>query len=133
MVLLAYYSFVNKDMNAGQKTGTSELASQYVASDFVWTSDGVIEKDGIPYNKLVLEVKGKRYTLGDYVCNEPSPLSANETNQLSASQCWFGGGGDQFAVFFEDGKYMVKSRQTGEGAAEYNPPVFPWKTMFILD
>jgi hypothetical protein len=89
----------------------------YTPTDFVWKSEAVAEKEYVPHEKISLEVKGEVYALGQYSnCYIKKPLEQLASGQVSRIQCWFGGAGNELAVYKENGNYVVKKRWIQEGA-----------------
>ena len=58
----------------------------------------------------------------------------DEENEVTHKSCWFGGGGEDFSVFLENGQYVVKKRWTQEsGGPEVSAePHGPWEVLFTL-
>ena len=131
-LLVIVYKYINIT-SAGVKTAVVPQTS-YTATDFSWQSQSLPEKDGIPYEKITLDVKGKLFPVGQYSGCDIKSEPPTEAGQISLKQCWFAGAGEDLAVFLENGTYVVKQRwvQESEGSDTSTPPNGPWEKLFII-
>jgi hypothetical protein len=94
--------------NKGPKT--------YQKSDFVWKVKKLnTYQETQPYHKLLLQVNGNTYMVADSIGCSTENNNPNPTiGQISQRICWFAGGGEEFGVFEEGGKYLVKRKGLSE-------------------
>jgi hypothetical protein len=107
----------------------------YVPTDFMWKSEADPQKGDIPKEKISIEVKGKVYALGEYSnCFLKKPFEQLESGQISKVKCWYGGAGNEIAVYNENGSYSIKKRWTQEsGGPEVGAqPYGPWEVVTKL-
>jgi hypothetical protein len=59
----------------------------------------------------------------------------DEANEITRKLCWFGGGGDVYSVFNENGTFIVKHKWIQEsGGPEVNAsPEGPWETVLKIN
>jgi hypothetical protein len=126
-----FYAFNNygrfgKEMVVGQ---------QLTHKDFVWRIENAPKwEETMPRHSVYLEVQGKSYKAGESIgCNIKQ--DALEPNEITRKTCWFGGGGDVYSVFFENGSYTLKHRWMQEsGGPEVNTdPEGGWETVLKIN
>ena len=109
--------------------------SAYTASDFSWRIEKASNyEETLPRQIVFLDVKGRSYKAGESIgCNVES--DAQEANEITRQTCWFGGGGDIYSVFQENGSYLLKHRWIQEsGGPEVNAaPEGPWETLLQIN
>jgi hypothetical protein len=109
-------------------TVSTASSSSYTQQDFVWKSDVLPDKDGVPYEKISLHVRGEVYPLGMYSGCSLSEKLVETSEPISVIGCWFAGGGYDLAVFKEQDVYVIKklfTQETGDEAGVV--PFGPWE------
>lgn len=119
-----------------QKTAktTPVNTNAYLASDFVWRIENAATyEETIPRHIVFLDVKGRAYRVGESIgCALKSDVT--EPNEITRRVCWFGGGGDVYAVFKENGLYVVKHKwiQESGGPGVNAETEGPYEALFTL-
>ncbi len=95
-------------------------------------------EETMPWEEVYLFINGEeKMHIGEYLNCDGLVTGALERydGAVSVKTCWFGGGGNDFGVFFENGAYVVKVRETSEsGGPEVRAePYGPWKTLTTID
>lgn len=102
---------------SGKVKGIDDVSS-VKSSDVTWKFENAPEDDsGIPSTKVSVQIQQNIYTLGTYqgTCSVRSNLDVFE---LSGALCWYAGFGDEFGVYKENNRIIIKHRQVDEGTAE---------------
>jgi hypothetical protein len=90
---------------------------------FVWnyTDVGTDASTGANRTAVTLIADGKTYDAGTYngSCAEVQTGGGVDgtglvAGEVTATQCWFAGGGDEIAVFSENGSLVIKHGELGE-------------------
>lgn len=92
-------------------------------SSIAWRLESAGETEGMPYTNVTAVINGKAYDMGKFIgsCSE---IGANGgidgkgllAGELSATQCWFAGGGNEIGVFAsEDGGFEIMVGELSEG------------------
>ncbi len=116
----------------------------YAPADFVWKASNAPDyEETMQKQTLALAVRlsargaqagGKTYRVsGEYLgCNPGASTPA--AGELSHLTCWFGGGGDEFAVVMEGDKYFLTHRwiQESGGPDVGAAPEGPWEKVFEI-
>ncbi len=95
----------------------------YVEPVISWQYASQAEVDGIPYTHVTAVIDGTEYAVGAFTgsCSEIGESGGVDgkgllAGELSATQCWFAGGGNEVGVFaHEDGGYQILVGELGEG------------------
>ena len=83
------------------------------------------EDPAMPMTNVIVLINGKQYDSGTFPgsCQEIGATGGIDGrglmfNEVAATQCWFGGGGVEIGVFFENGAYVIKKGELGEGSPD---------------
>jgi hypothetical protein len=116
-------------------TTTTETAkAALTAHDFSWRVEKAANwEETLPREVVYLDAKGMSFKLGESIgCDGSS--EPTEQNELMRKQCWFGGAGDVYALFNENGAFVAKHKWIQEsGGPEVNaPPEGPWEMVSTI-
>lgn len=104
------------DIDVEQPTAAKRTPVEWYAYDM---GD---DEQGIPQNKLVLKaVSPTRDELFETACAGTTLVQGvpDLDESVAYIQCWWAGGGDQFAVFIEDGEKAIIRHRTVDEEAGY--------------
>lgn len=114
---VAWYVISGKDEVTPQ---TSDTATQGKVV-YTWKTAAMPEQDGVPRTSVTLVVGDKSYALGEFSgsCSEIDGTSWTLVEgEKTGVICWYAGGGNELAIFEENGKAVVKQGDLDEGSAE---------------
>jgi hypothetical protein len=108
---------MSEDTEAGRMAASEPVIA--------WRYADLGETDGIPYTNVFVSVNGKEYDAGkvEGSCSEIGTGGGIDgkgllPGELSATQCWFAGGGYEIGVFaHEDGGVDILKGYLSEGEA----------------
>lgn len=107
----------------------------YAAADFSWRIENAPNyEETMPRQIVHLDVKGKSYLIGESIgCDTKN--GPEEPNEIARKLCWFGGGGDIYSVFDENGTFIVKHKwiQESGGPGVNAPPEGPWEVVLKIN
>lgn len=90
-----------------------------IAPAIAWEFMDAGEVDGIPQTRVKVFIDGETHELGvsQGSCAELTAENLEE-NQVSGALCWYAGAGDEYGVFIENERYVVKKGVQEEPTAE---------------
>ena len=76
-------------------------------------------RSDVPTTVVYVTIDGTEYSVGEYTgsCSDTS-LNSRLSGELSASLCWYAGGGSEIGVFEEGTALVIKVGQVDEASAE---------------
>lgn len=104
----------------------SEGVSASAKTSISWKLTDLGERDYAPYTKIEVIINGTTYDAGEHMGHCDTDVGATGgidgggllPGELSARQCWWGGGGHEIGVFaHEDGGYQIMVGYLDEGGA----------------
>ena len=104
---------------AGEVPAEESAAAGGSAPAIAWEFEEAGEVDGIPQTRVKAFIDGETHELGvsQGSCAEIEAENLQE-NQVSGALCWYAGAGDEYAIFVENERYVVKKGVQEEGTAE---------------
>lgn len=115
IVLGGFYAFSKYGVLTQQTADKEAVVGQSLTrKDFVWRVENAPNwEETMPRHSVYLDVQGKSYKAGESIgCNIKQ--DALESDEITRKACWFGGGGDVYSVFVENGAYILKHRRMQE-------------------
>jgi hypothetical protein len=103
---------------------------------FSWQLSEMPEKDGIPQTAVALKINEEVRPLGTYEGSCAEITGSSWTlleGEVTGVICWWAGGGEEIAVFSEQGRYAVKQGQLDEGTEEAPGTRGNFSTLFEVD
>lgn len=90
-----------------------------IAPAIAWEFEDAGEMEGIPQTRVKAFIDGTTHELGvsQGSCAEIAAENLQE-NQVSGALCWYAGAGDEYAIFIENERYVVKKGVQEEPTAE---------------
>lgn len=109
----------NDDMN--------EEVTPVTKTSITWQYKDAGELDGTPHTTVIAVINGTPYETGTFMgsCSEIGTTGGIDSRgllagELSATQCWFAGGGNEVGVFaHEDGGFDIMVGELSEGNPEF--------------
>jgi hypothetical protein len=121
LIIGAIYLINRNDtvMPEGQMPTEENAAAGGIAPAIAWEFESAGEVDGIPQTRVKAFIDGTTHELGvsQGSCAEIAAENLQE-NQVSGALCWYAGAGDEYAIFVENERYVVKKGVQEEGTAE---------------
>lgn len=107
----------------------------FSSADFAWHIEKVENFDDTnPKHIVSLDVKGKRYSVGEYAGCDVTSNSLLEPGEITRQTCWLAGAGNHISVFFEDDRYVVKERWIQESGGEEGVPTEGnFELLFVIE
>lgn len=104
---------------AGEVPVEENAAAGGIAPAIAWEFEDAGEVDGIPQTRVKAFIDGTTHELGvsQGSCAEIEAENLQE-NQVSGALCWYAGAGDEYAIFLENERYVVKKGVQEEPTAE---------------
>lgn len=104
---------------AEEVTSEENAAAGGIAPAIAWEFEEAGEVDGIPQTRVKAFIDGTTHELGvsQGSCAEIASDTLEE-NQVSGALCWYAGAGDEYGIFLENERYVVKKGVQEEGTAE---------------
>lgn len=131
----AFFAFNSYIYNEKQADSADSLNPVPVTHTFEWIVEPSERfEETMPWQNVALVFDGSVFPVGEGLGCEGRSQRTDEENEVTHKSCWFGGGGEDFSVFLENGQYVVKKRWTQEsGGPEVSAePHGPWEVLFTL-
>ncbi len=121
LIIGAIYLINRNDtaMPEGEVPTGENAAAGGIAPAIAWEFEDAGEVEGIPQTRVKAFIDGTIHELGvsQGSCAEIATENLQE-NQVSGSLCWYAGAGDEYAIFLENERYVVKKGVQEEPTAE---------------
>ena len=130
-----YFFGTNEPAPADEQVETlpDSAAGGSIAPAIAWYFNDAGEVNGMPQTKVEVFIDGETYDLGTSQgsCSELSAEELQE-NQVSGALCWYAGAGDEYGVFIENERYVVRKGVKEEPTAETAGFRGSFETLFSL-
>jgi hypothetical protein len=130
----AYYLGTNRAV-APDSAGPNSITNQPPTEPNWEFIDAGEDATGAPQTTVALSHRGQVFNLGTQqgACSEIKDSSWELADgELSGVICWWAGGGIEFGLFMEDGRYVIKQGVLEEGTAEGGGLRGDFKTILSL-
>lgn len=121
LIIGAIYLINRNDtvMPEDQMPTEENAAAGGIAPAIAWEFESAGEVDGTPQTRVQAFIDGTTHELGvsQGSCAEIEAENLQE-NQVSGALCWYAGAGDEYGIFVENERYVVKKGVQEEGTAE---------------
>ena len=129
-----FYNLPREEITSGKVRGIDDVTA-ITSSDIAWNFEhkGTDEATGVPSTMVSVTIKQNTYPLGVYQGSCSLQDAATfEQNKLSGILCWFAGAGDEFGVYRENNRLVIKHREVGEGDPEGGQVSTEFKTILTI-
>lgn len=131
----AFFAFNSYIYNEKQADTAEKQNPVPVTHTFEWIVEPSTRyEETMPWQNVVLVFDETSYPIGEDLGCSARAIHTDADNEITRKSCWFGGGGNDFSVFLENGTYVVKKRWTSEsgGPEVQAEPHGPWEVLFTL-